>query len=424
VLDNLPELGPYEVRLGHTQILAAAVAGLCLPPGVTPASVMALLASAAAVSAAAPGGGADATGGSGSAAAHASNSHGAGHTYEHASAIGMGGAASSSSGMDRAASNSGTGGHASVGSGAAAAAAAAGAADSAARAAGSSAAAGGGGGGHASSGRVHTWPAIRVGLDGLGLDSTPVSRCRQCVLQLPGPLFAQLPALRAFLRQLRPLLGGAGLSAALSAADELQVLAQLLVAWGLQPEALLLEPLLTPQAEYFSGSLFQVRIAVQFFGCGNSAPVVRSLAASPSRVAVRAAAQQRHRHPACTLAAALCANDTTQHNGCPHRCCCRATRTTPARAWCTRQQWRQADAMTPCCAACGPRLLQHSCPHPAQVGRQGGMATAMWCCGVHVTHTHTHTHTHPNAAIAATPHAQAHTPNAAALNTPSHPQWV
>jgi hypothetical protein len=30
------------------------------------------------------------------------------------------------------------------------------------------------------------WPAVRVGLDGLGLDSKPVSRCRQSVLKLPG----------------------------------------------------------------------------------------------------------------------------------------------------------------------------------------------------------------------------------------------
>lgn len=31
VLDALPELGSYEIRLGHTQILAAAIAGMCLP---------------------------------------------------------------------------------------------------------------------------------------------------------------------------------------------------------------------------------------------------------------------------------------------------------------------------------------------------------------------------------------------------------
>lgn len=34
--------------------------------------------------------------------------------------------------------------------------------------------------------RAKAWPSIRAGLDGLQLDAGPVSRCRQCVLQLPG----------------------------------------------------------------------------------------------------------------------------------------------------------------------------------------------------------------------------------------------
>jgi hypothetical protein len=73
-----------------------------------------------------------------------------------------------------------------------------------------------------------------------------------------GPLFSQLASLRSFIRELRPLLGSASTAAALTAADELQALGQLLVAWGVHKEQLLLEPLLTPQAEYFSGALFQV----------------------------------------------------------------------------------------------------------------------------------------------------------------------
>lgn len=88
-----------------------------------------------------------------------------------------------------------------------------------------------------------------------------ISPCHPSLLLLwcaPGPLFHQLPQLRAFLRELRPVIGSAGLTAALAAADELQALGQLLVAWGVPQEQLLLEPLLTPQAEYFSGPLFQV----------------------------------------------------------------------------------------------------------------------------------------------------------------------
>lgn len=34
VLEALPDLGPYELRLGHTQLFAAAIAGMCLPPEV------------------------------------------------------------------------------------------------------------------------------------------------------------------------------------------------------------------------------------------------------------------------------------------------------------------------------------------------------------------------------------------------------
>jgi hypothetical protein len=75
-----------------------------------------------------------------------------------------------------------------------------------------------------------------------------------------GPLFSHLPSLRAFLRELKPLLGSAGTAAALSAVDDLQALGQLLLDWGVHRDQLLLEPLLTPQAEYFSGTLFQVSL--------------------------------------------------------------------------------------------------------------------------------------------------------------------
>lgn len=150
VLDALPELGAYEIRLGHTQILSAAITGMVLPPGVSPASVMALLSSAAAVS-----------------AAHSST--------EAASSGGaaLGTSAGSASGGDPAGGSGASGGHG-------------GPTGSSAAAGGLSEGAGLGGYGGAAAGRAHTWPAIRVGLDGLGLDSTPVSRCRQCVLQLPG----------------------------------------------------------------------------------------------------------------------------------------------------------------------------------------------------------------------------------------------
>lgn len=184
VLEALPDLGGYEVRLGHTQLFAASIAGMCLPPEVgpswmsntslhltpgntvyrkahvslchvnaykpyqvqptqlragryclqvTPASVMALLSSAISISAATPGGQGTAdtagpTAGSGSGAQGLSTAD-----KLHTAAHGPSTAGSSSS-----------------------------------------------------TGRASMWPAVRAGLDGLGLDAKPVSRCRQCTLKLPG----------------------------------------------------------------------------------------------------------------------------------------------------------------------------------------------------------------------------------------------
>lgn len=148
VLDALPELGPYELRLGHTQLFAAAVAGLGLPPGTTAASVMAQLAKAMSVSASRPDAGVQ----------NSSGASGVGGSGTPGTAGGTGGGAASAAAAGAgAAGGAGAGGSSSTSS--------------------SSEAAGG---------RATQWPAVRIGLDGLGLDSKPVSRCRQCVLKLPG----------------------------------------------------------------------------------------------------------------------------------------------------------------------------------------------------------------------------------------------
>lgn len=102
--------------------------------------------------------------------------------------------------------------------------------------------------------------ALTACLRSTSLNCSPTLKLKsQRLLLWPaGPLFSQLPSLRAFLRELKPLLGSAGTAAALSAVDDLQALGQLLLDWGVHRDQLLLEPLLTPQAEYFSGTLFQV----------------------------------------------------------------------------------------------------------------------------------------------------------------------
>lgn len=182
VLDAMPELGPYEIRLGHTHILSAAISGMALPPGVSPASVMALLASASAVSAAAHGGSEGVTS-SGGAAPGGSSSSASGPS---AAGVAAGGASEAGGGGGQ---HGGGGSHhhhhgqqATQHQHGQPAAAGGGGGNSSAEGGSQSGGAQWGGVG----GRAHTWPAIRVGLDGLGLDSTPVSRCRQCVLQLPG----------------------------------------------------------------------------------------------------------------------------------------------------------------------------------------------------------------------------------------------
>ncbi|KIZ01806.1 putative serine/threonine-protein kinase GCN2 [Monoraphidium neglectum] len=129
--------------------------------------------------------------------------------------------------------------------------------------------------------RAKLWPSIRAGLDGLGLDSEPVSRCRRCVLQVPGTLPEALPRLRSFLRECAPPSkaaggggggggGGAGGGSAAvrvpgpaawgAAMDELSTLAGHLAVWGLSDVQVLLDPLLAPLGDYFNGALFQVHL--------------------------------------------------------------------------------------------------------------------------------------------------------------------
>jgi hypothetical protein len=155
--------------------------------------------------------------------------------------------------------------------------------------------------------RAACWPGIRNGLDGVGLDSGPVSRCRAAVLQLPGPLAQALQQLRGFLlgggapaasgsanntasgggntpghrkgdagglisprpannnttstAHHTPAAAGAGgppaglVGAAL---EEMGLLGGHLGAWGVGPGRVLLDPLLRPHADYYSGALFQV----------------------------------------------------------------------------------------------------------------------------------------------------------------------
>ncbi|KAK9811583.1 hypothetical protein WJX72_006503 [[Myrmecia] bisecta] len=104
--------------------------------------------------------------------------------------------------------------------------------------------------------RSKQWPSIRVGLEGLGLDAAAVARCKQFVLAIPGVADAALHRLRAKLEA-----GGRGLPPAIAAClEELQMLVSHLRTWGLSSGTLVVDPLLRPHTDYFSGVVFQVHL--------------------------------------------------------------------------------------------------------------------------------------------------------------------
>lgn len=118
--------------------------------------------------------------------------------------------------------------------------------------------------------RSKRWPAIRAGLEGLGVGADAIGRCRQLLLQAAGEPEAALFRLRALLAP-----GGAApavpagatrrlgaLPSPLACLDELASLLPYLADWGVpgQQQLLLIDPLVAPPADYFSGLLFQLHL--------------------------------------------------------------------------------------------------------------------------------------------------------------------
>jgi histidyl-tRNA synthetase len=114
--------------------------------------------------------------------------------------------------------------------------------------------------------RSRRWPAIKAGLEGIGLSPEAVGRCRQLVLQAAGEAGAALHRLRTLLahaaagRAARSGPRPHGPAAALACLDELAALLAHLAAWGLPPACLLVDPLLAPHSDAFSGLLFQCHL--------------------------------------------------------------------------------------------------------------------------------------------------------------------
>eukprot|EP00798_Chlamydomonas_sp_ICE-L_P001600 gene1601-32989_t len=117
--------------------------------------------------------------------------------------------------------------------------------------------------------RKQVWPAIRAGLEGLSLTPESIARCRQAAISLPGEAFASIDKLRSYFKE--ALRGSPKLQATANAAlDEVLMVARYLVnSWGLPPSSVIVDPLLTPHAEYFGGCLFQVHLLVPATGSSN-----------------------------------------------------------------------------------------------------------------------------------------------------------
>ncbi|GAX82154.1 hypothetical protein CEUSTIGMA_g9582.t1 [Chlamydomonas eustigma] len=107
-------------------------------------------------------------------------------------------------------------------------------------------------------GRARLWPAIRAGLEGLGLSQESINRCKQGILSLPGEAFSSIDRLRSHMREV--LKSSNSLQAsAFAALDELQIFARHLSSWGCGP--VLVDPLLVrPETDYYKSCMFQVHL--------------------------------------------------------------------------------------------------------------------------------------------------------------------
>jgi serine/threonine protein kinase/histidyl-tRNA synthetase len=109
------------------------------------------------------------------------------------------------------------------------------------------------------SARQQRWPAVRAALEGLGLPSDSVGRLKQLVLQSSGETVAALHRLSTSLPQ--------GSSGAIPLwRSEIQAVLPLLTAWGIPASRLVIDPLLPPQADYYSGLLFEVHLVHESSG--------------------------------------------------------------------------------------------------------------------------------------------------------------
>ncbi|KFM24635.1 putative serine/threonine-protein kinase GCN2 [Auxenochlorella protothecoides] len=105
--------------------------------------------------------------------------------------------------------------------------------------------------------RAARWPAIRAGLEGLGLAPDAAARCRQLLLLGSGEPEPALHWLRATLGHLAPP-GAPGTNIGAPAPlDDLAALLTALADCGVPGGCVVVDPLIPPHADYFTGPLLQ-----------------------------------------------------------------------------------------------------------------------------------------------------------------------
>jgi translation initiation factor 2-alpha kinase 4 len=124
------------------------------------------------------------------------------------------------------------------------------------------------------SARQQRWPAVRGALEGLGLPSDAVARLKQLSLQSSGEAQATLHRLSTTLPQTHTTsvsrssksFGSGGGAAVPLWLSEIQAALPLLTVWGIPSHRLVIDPLLPPQADYYSGLLFEVHLVHESTG--------------------------------------------------------------------------------------------------------------------------------------------------------------
>lgn len=105
--------------------------------------------------------------------------------------------------------------------------------------------------------RVENWTPVQTALEGLGLSSSQLRNLKRFMTRLAGESELIIPQLRSALSN-----GGNKLisPSTILALEEIQTLVQLLQKWSLFGEQVVIDPIMIPESDYYSGIYFQVHL--------------------------------------------------------------------------------------------------------------------------------------------------------------------